>query len=146
MPGKLTGRTLPGFETLAGLNNFPLQSDIFLKTMHAIFLIQLLAFWPVWRWYIATLRDPATDTSVVIALFTAIFFCMVKKPTRQETDISFRTPIILLLIYSVTFPWLPPFGHAVLAVITLSHTLNRWRFGTQMQPWLYGLLLMALQF
>lgn len=106
--------------------------------------VELLAFWPVWTWYVATLRDPANDTSVVIALFTAAFFCVVKKPVRQGNSFSLRIPIIVLFIYIVTFPWLPPFGHAVLAVITVSYTLNRWRFGNQPQPWLYGLLLMAL--
>jgi len=109
-----------------------------------ILLIQAIVFWPVWQWYLARLGDPAEDISVLVALVTAGVFLLWKKSAPRQTPIPLRIPIFLLLLYTITFPLSPPLLRAVIAVITLSYTLNGWRFGDRFQPWLYGLLLLSL--
>jgi len=109
-----------------------------------VFLIQMLVFWPVWQWYLAKLGDPAEDAAVLVALGTAGVFLLWKKSAQKHPQIPLRVPIILLLFYTVTFHLFSPLLRAMIAIITLSYTLNSWRFGDRFQPWLYGLLLLSL--
>jgi exosortase/archaeosortase family protein len=109
-----------------------------------VFLIQMLVFWPVWQWYFAKLGDPAEDEAVLVALGTAMVFLVWKKSAQKCSQIPLRIPILLLLLYTITFPLFSPLPRAIIAVFTLSYTLNYWRFGDRFQPWLYGLLLLSL--
>lgn len=116
----------------------------FLSHNAGIFLLQMLVFWPVWQWYISTLRDPAEDASVVVALVTAVVFLLWKKYPKEHSQVPLRIPILGTLLYAVTFHLLPPLGRATIAIFVLSYTLNHWQFGDRLQLWLYGLLFLAL--
>jgi exosortase/archaeosortase family protein len=109
-----------------------------------LLLIQLLVFWPVWRWYVTSLLDPAEDPAVVVALLTVVVFFFLKKPERNSPQMKLIVPMILLLLYVATFHVFSPLLRAMIAVITLGYTLNSWRFGGRFQPWIYGLLLLSL--
>ena len=152
-------------------------------------------FWPVWQWYVTTLRDPAEDATVLAALGTAGIFLLWKKSARKWTQrlskkyqaigtiaaigsiaadcpahkvangpfavrvrakflkryilqtssqIPLYIPILLLLLYIVSFHLFSPLLRAVIAMFTLGYVVNSWRFGPNMQLWLYGLLLLSL--
>lgn len=110
-----------------------------------ILLIQLLTFWPVWLWYVTTLRDPAEDPSVLVAFGTALVF-LIGKSVRRQPSSSIRFPVLLsvFVLYLLAGFFGSPLLRAAIAVIAVSYILNCWRFGGQSQPWLYGLILLSL--
>lgn len=109
--------------------------------------IQALAFWPVWRWYLARLTDASDEPWGVLALLTAVIFLAWHK---KAEPVEFLKPLplvvccVLVLIYAVTFPVLPPLLRAILAVLALSCTLSMCYLGRSVHIGILGLLLLSL--
>src|SRR5262245_40553182 len=51
----------------------------------ALLAIELLAFWPVWRWYVHRLSDQSDEAWGVVALVTAVLFVFLRnRSSRNE--------------------------------------------------------------
>lgn len=112
---------------------------------HLLFLLlfQGIAFWPIWRWLLARLNDSPDDRWGLLALATFLLLCCrssLRLPLywRRQRAISG-----MLLLYALMFPFLPNMLLAVIALLTVGLTLNRF-------PWqqgglsMWGLLILAL--
>lgn len=107
-------------------------------------MIQLTAFWPVWRWYAARLNDGSDEPLGVLALLTAALFCLLK---GKEPPSNARFPalgLILTAAYLAAFPFCPAIIRAGLAVTALAALLSRLWFQKNWHLGLCALLILSL--
>jgi len=114
--------------------------------------VELLAFWPVWRWYVHRLNDQSDEAWGIVALVTAAAFAF--WPKRESgSDVArsafpapprLMLPATLLLCYSLSYHFLPPLPRASIAVTAVAATVSAMRFGRRLHLGVWGLLLLAL--
>src|SRR5262245_40519554 len=109
--------------------------------------VELLAFWPVWRWYVHRLSDQSDEAWGIAALVTAVIFAFWQ---RRESGSAFSghlrltLPATLLLCYSLSYHFLSPLPRAAIAVTAIAATVSAMRFGRRLHLGVWGLLLLAL--
>lgn len=106
--------------------------------------IELLAFWPVWRWYAHRLTDLSDETWGIVALVTAVLFVFRRKAESGSDKPSLWLPAALLICYSVSYHFLSPLPRAVIAITAIAATISAIRFGQRLHFGVWGLLLLAL--
>jgi len=112
--------------------------------------LQLLAFWPVWRWYAARVMDPSGEPWGLLALGTAVLFCGWKKSEAGTTAMAgaakyaWILPTLLTLLYTATYPLLPPLLRAGIAFTAIACTVSAYRLGTPLHLGTWGRLLGSL--
>jgi exosortase/archaeosortase family protein len=122
--------------------------------------IELLAFWPVWRWYAHRLADQSDEAWGIVALVTAVLFVFRRKPdaalSEREEERGTRginegryssalwAPAALLICYSLSYHILSPLPRAAIAVTAIATTISAIRFGQRLHLGVWGLLLLAL--
>jgi exosortase/archaeosortase family protein len=100
-----------------------------------VIALETLAFWPVWRWYVARLLDKSDEPWPLVALITAVVLAAREKAPDAR---AVRGPAVFgLSVYALTFPVTPPLVHAVVAFATLALSLPRAR------PAVMGLFVLA---
>lgn len=118
-------------------------------------LLQLLAFWAVWRWLALRVWTSAEERWSFLALAAAIFFAFswTKAESHGEPDASKRhfstfdylPSVCLTALYAASFIIAaPPLARAILAMAALTYALSRPRFGVYFHFGLFGLLLLSL--
>lgn len=105
---------------------------------------QLVAFWPVWRWYAARVGDSTDQSWGLLALSTALFFALRKKSFAYVSERSLTIPTLIVLFYVATYPLIPPLARAGLAFTAIAVTLSLVRFGKPLHPGVLGLLWLSL--
>lgn len=113
------------------------------KTEIRILLFQLIAFWSVWRWYylrLSTSSDEFYGILAVLAVIGISFFN--KNQLLKHTSVIFSTALIL--IYAITYPFLPPLLRAVIAATSLTFFISGWRFGKTFHFGIWSLFLLSL--
>lgn len=103
----------------------------------------LMAFWPVWPWYLSRLSDGSDEPWGLFAL--ALLALLIwqappseSKPAHHRADWLMMT---WLLLYLLGFAWLPDLLKALLAMLALASVLAS---GRGPQPGIYGLALLSL--
>ena len=107
-------------------------------------LVQLAAFWPVWRWYAARVINSTDERWSLLALGTVIFFFARKKPAANYAPLPLILATALTLLYALTFPFFPPLLRASVAMAAVGCTVSALRFGIFVHPGIVGLLLLPL--
>jgi exosortase/archaeosortase family protein len=111
----------------------------------AIIALQLLAFWPVCRWYAARVTNSTDDMWSVLALITALFLLLCrKKEFTGETKPDLLLPTLLLILYAATYPFSPPLVRAIVAMTAVGCTISLLRFGKAFHLGMLGLLYLSL--
>jgi exosortase/archaeosortase family protein len=108
-----------------------------------LILLQLVAFWSVGRWYFLRLSTSNDETWGILALL--VIAALIFKNRRKNYNVSnlgFITASIL--IYAVSFPFLPPLLRAVIAVTSLTFTISGWFFGKKFHFGIWSLFLLCL--
>jgi exosortase/archaeosortase family protein len=105
---------------------------------------QVVAFWPVWRWYAVRVGDSSDERWGVLALATALLFVLTKKSSAHAVQHSLTLPSLITLLYVVTYPVFPPLARAGVAVTAIAVTVSIVRFGKLLHPGVLGLLWLSL--
>ena len=103
---------------------------------------QVIAFWPVWRWYAVRLGDSSDQSWGLLALLTALLFVLSKKSSVHPIQLTI--PTLVVLLYVVTYPVLPPLARAGIAFTSIAVTISLVRFGKPFHPGVLGLLWLSL--
>jgi len=114
--------------------------------------VELLAFWPVWRWYVHRLNDQSDEAWGIVALVTAAAFAFWRKRESGSevarpafpAPLRLMLPATLLLCYSLSYHFLSPLPRAAIAVTAVAATVSAMRFGRRLHLGVWGLLLLAL--
>jgi exosortase/archaeosortase family protein len=115
----------------------------FCNSKIVLILFQSAAFWSVWRWYILRLSTSNDETFGVLALI-AIIALSFKKRAEISAVSNLNFIFISIIIYAVSFPFLPPLLRAVAAVTSLTFTISGWRFGKKFHFGIWSLFLLSL--
>jgi exosortase/archaeosortase family protein len=105
---------------------------------------QLVAFWPVWRWYAVRVFDSTDQSWGLLALATALFVVFARRVSTQASEHSLALPTFLMLLYAVTYPSFPPLARAGLAFTAIGVTLSLLHFGKPFHAGVLGLLCLSL--
>jgi exosortase/archaeosortase family protein len=109
-----------------------------------ILVLQGVAFWPVWRWYIERITDGSDEPWGIVALATAIMFLMRQGKPGEVKVLTLGCASALVTLYALGFPFLPALVRGILAVLTLSCTLSAFYLGRSLHLGILGLLLLSL--
>jgi exosortase/archaeosortase family protein len=66
----------------------------------------VIAFWPVWNWYVLRISDSPEDAWSIVALVTAGYFVWINRQKVKKQQLQLST--ILILIYSLMYGFVPP--------------------------------------
>jgi exosortase/archaeosortase family protein len=124
--------------------------------LQLLFLVvaQLLLFNPSLRWYFARITDGSDEPLGIVAL-VAMFFLSVlchkkgsspssAKVTSDALRPHLWVPSILLCVFMLIGPVLPPLGRAAFASLSVATLLSAALFGTTLHPGLCSLALLSL--
>jgi exosortase/archaeosortase family protein len=131
--------------------------------------IELLAFWPVWRWYVHRLTDQSDEAWGIVALVTAVLFALWQRPesgSGSAKNVTLKSPqkrgerggcaerisearglalpAMLLICYAPSYHFLSPLPRAMIAITAIAATISAIRFGQRLHLGVWGLLLLAL--
>ncbi len=125
-----------------------------LTRAETLLAVELLAFWPVWRWYVHRLNDQSDEAWGIVALLTAVLFAFRgaalsggdgnPAPIAARSRHALILPAILLLSYSLSYHFLSPLPRAAIAMTAIAATISAIRFGRRFHLGVCGLLLLAL--
>lgn len=110
-----------------------------------LILLQILAFWSVWRWYFLRLSSSADEFYGILALL-AIAVLSFKFRIKDSAVLNFKFIIASIAVYAVLFPFLPPLLRAVIAVTSLTFTISGFSFGKRFHFGIWSLFLLSLPF
>lgn len=120
----------------------------------ALLCLQLVAFWPVGHWLYLRTRYGSSERWEMLALGAVLALLVVRwrdggvtvpsPPTTGTRWPALALPTLVVCVYALAFPWLPPLGRALLAVTALSLTAARLWVGQRSLLALWGLGLLAL--
>lgn len=108
-----------------------------------IIAAQVVAFWPVWRWY-AMRVGGSTDEAWGLLAFACAAYFLWKGKIYGEAEPGLLFPALLVLVYAASYPFLPPLLRAAVAVTALGCTASLLRFGRRFHPGTLGLLYLSL--
>ena len=112
----------------------------------ALLLLQLVAFWSVWRWIGSRFLNSGELTWELVPLISVVFFAWANQP-RDSTRLN-STALIsaaaTLGLYALSSIVAPPLVAALIAMVSLTFVVSRWRFATTFHPGLFTLLLLCL--
>jgi exosortase/archaeosortase family protein len=108
-----------------------------------LIVAQLAAFWPVWCWYVSRMTDGSDEPLGILALITVLVLAgREERKVLYEGDLIFST--LLMLLYAVSYPFIPPLLRAIIAVTALSLSLSSLLWGIRFHFALTGLVLLSL--
>lgn len=106
--------------------------------------LQVVAFWPVWRWYAARFTDSSDDAWGWVALATAALMLVRFKNEWNEHQPKLWLPALLTFGYALIFPFVTPLPRALIAMTAIGATLSAYCFRSKLQLSFCGLLLLSL--
>lgn len=92
-----------------------------IKTPGLVLTAHALAFWPVWRWYLARTMDGSDEPWGLAALIAALALTW---PFDRRLRLDDREPLLiaaigLTLIYAILVPFVPPLIRSIVAMAAL---------------------------
>ncbi len=109
-----------------------------------ISVLTCVAFWPLAPWYLARVMPASERFSAVLAFVTfCVFVIRDRSPAKREFS-SLALPTVLLLLYAISYRFLPGLASATLAVLTIAAIISPKVYGVRIHPGICGLLLLSL--
>lgn len=108
-----------------------------------LILLQIVAIWSVWRWYVLRLSSSNDEFYGILALM-AIAVLSFKFRVKDSSITNFKFIAASIAIYAISFPFLPPLLRAVIAVTSLTLTISGWLFGKRFHFGIWSLFLLSL--
>lgn len=115
-----------------------------LKSAYAMSAVQIIAFTPVWKYYVSRIGDGYDEPWGFVSLITYVVILFVSKTKRRPERISLVLPAILTLSYAATYPFVPNLVRAAIAVTAVGCTFSSLRLSSPMHTASWGLLLLSL--
>jgi hypothetical protein len=107
-----------------------------------IIAAQIIAFWPVWRWYAARVGGSTDEAWGLLPAFACVAYFIWRGKTAESDTVKLELlfPALLVLTYAASYGFLPPLLRAVVAATAIGCTASLLRFGRHFHPGILGLL------
>lgn len=92
----------------------------------------ILAFWPVWLWLATRMASDPADAWGLLSLLTA---AVLLRRNQASAHVHWGPPVLVVLIYTVTYAFVPPLVRALIAMSALAALYRK--------VWFWGLLLLT---
>src|SRR5688500_18180137 len=101
-----------------------------------LLLLQLAALWNVWRWLAIRFVNSGEPTWELLPLISLVFFAWINRPTETAplNSTALMVASVALVVYAASYITAPPVVRAVIAMISLTLVISRWRFATSFHP------------
>jgi len=109
-----------------------------------LLILQLLAFWEVWRWYFSRALYSWDQPWGILAFVTACLFLLAPRKSSPSVERSLLLPALLIATYAAIYLVLPSLARAAIAFTALAVTMSSLRFGKAFHPGLFGLFYLSL--
>lgn len=109
-----------------------------------LIVLPLLACWPVWQWMAERATDGSGDPWELLSLVTAVVFIGQRRKTHASGSRRLALPAALVVLYALSYPFLPPLLRAMVAVSAIGACLSAVCFDRPLHVPLWGLLLLSL--
>ncbi len=106
--------------------------------------IQVAAYLPIWRWYLARMTDGSDEPWGLFAVSAALIALLVSREKRVSRDSDFLVPSVLIFVYAATYWHVPRLAQAMIAMTALSCTLSAIALGVRVHLPTLGMLLLSL--
>lgn len=106
--------------------------------------LQVLAFWPVWRWYGLRISGSPDESWGLLALGTSVVLLFRGPREQAPKTASLAIPTVLIALYAGAYFFLPPIFRAALAVVSVGYTASVSTTGRRPGVHHVGLLLLSL--
>jgi exosortase len=112
-------------------------------------LALVAAFWPVWQWLAVRATSDSSDAWSLISLATALALLWRDRPRLSTADTltgrpQWALPILLVALYALSYPFVPPLAHAIIAMTAVASACSSLWYGRRLDLRVCGLLLLAL--
>src|SRR5262245_15671149 len=124
LPSRSSSRCLaspqPSRRGRAGAGREPVRSES-IKTPGLVLTAHALAFWPVWRWYLARTMDGSDEPWGLAALVAALALTWPfdRRLRLDDADPLLIAAIGLTLSYAILVPFAPPLVRSIVAMAAL---------------------------
>jgi exosortase/archaeosortase family protein len=89
-----------------------------------LFLLVLIAFWPVWQWYGRNLPSVEGGWAGLVPLIPLGYYVVRRFSSNWDQELKLTIPICLTLGYVALFPFTPPLIRAILAMTAFCSFLS----------------------
>lgn len=110
----------------------------------ALLTAQLIAFWPLWKWYYTGTFDGSGQPLGLLALGTAVILLLREKKAVEPGGGSLAAPAVLMILYILSYHFIPPLLRAVIAFSSLTCTVSAIVYQKPFNPGLWGLSMLSL--
>ena len=99
-----------------------MRSELLRRSPGLVVALHALAFWPVWRWYLARTTDGSDEPWGIAALIAALVLTwpVDRRLRLEEKDPLLVAAIALTLLYGVLVPFAPPLVRSIIGMAALA--------------------------
>lgn len=114
------------------------------RTVKFMLLLQILSYWPVWRWYCQRVTDGSDEPWGVLALLTVVFLAGIRGRIALPTPLGLFCATAATGIYTSTYGFLPPLVRGAIAMFAVALIVSPVYFDKKLHFGALGLLLVSL--
>lgn len=115
-----------------------------LNHLWALLALHMIAFYPVWGWYIRRISDTSDEPLGLLALGACIALSVLDRPSKNTQCDWLVLPALVTLVYTIAFPFVPPLAQACMAVTAIGCLVGVMRYGCAFHVPMWGLLILSL--
>lgn len=116
-----------------------------IHTIAILFILgQLVAYWPVWHWYVQRMLDGSDEPWGILAFITAIFLVVRKGTWNAPSTLTMMICTVIATFYTISFGYVPSLFRGVLMILALSFSVSSICYGRTVHAGIVGLLLLSL--
>ncbi|NLW46235.1 MAG: exosortase/archaeosortase family protein [Firmicutes bacterium] len=108
-------------------------------------LMELICFWPVWRWYYFRVINSPDELTGLLSIVTALFFIWLKRNKASTYPKShLYLTIALNFTYALTYSFSPPLIRGIIAFSAIAVTLADFFLKGNFKSSIWGLFVLGL--
>ncbi len=107
-------------------------------------ILQCVAFWPVWQWYVERMLDGSDEPWGIFSLISVLTIVTIRKTWKVLPASTIFICCIIITLYTVSYGQIPALFRGVLAMISLAVLISAISFGRTVQAGILGLMLLSL--
>lgn len=110
-----------------------------------IFILgQLVAYWPVWHWYVKRMLDGSDEPWGILAFITAILLVVKKRTWKAPSTLTMMICTVIAAFYAISFGYVPSLFRGILMILALSFSVSSICYGRTVHTGIAGLMLLSL--
>ncbi len=140
------GHHLGGNVDMVSATASPSSSKASLSWLSFVILLQLIAYWHAWQWYCVRVNNSMEESAglfIVVTVLGAMMYLSFKANNGLR-HFSLWPIVLLLVVYGITYPFVPPIVRSAIAITSMLLTIYLAAFGARPPIAFWGMALLTL--